>query len=120
MDDLTCRQHCLKPQHIVSGHAVFHRARTARTFREVSSERAGPAGGRVGGVEEPLSLNRFLKCLRDDSRLGDSLEICRVDFENPVQALERENDSSVNGEGAAGESGPPRAGRDGDPAQCGQ
>ena len=59
---------------------------TAGVLGDVAADRARPARGRIGRIEEADLLDVLLERLRDDARLDDRVQVLAVDLEDAVHA----------------------------------
>ena len=70
-DDLAGRQHRLDPEHLVTGHAVLHRAHAARVGGDVATE-ARAVLARVDGVDQTVGRRDLVELGQRDARAGRS------------------------------------------------
>ena len=91
---------------IVLGHAIFQTAQTAGVFGNVA--RNGGHGLRTGirGIEKIFGRHGVGQIGGDDAGLDNGVQVGRIDFKNPGQAVGQNDDGiGLVGDGAAGQVG---------------
>ncbi len=92
-------------QGIVARSAVFDRSRTGRVVGEVAADGTGRRAGGIRRPEEAGRLHRLLQARIEDTRLHDRQTVGGGDAQDPVHALEGEDDTATIGDRGAGGSG---------------
>ena len=86
------RQHDLEPEHVVAGHPVADGAHAAGVGGHVASERAALLAGRHR-VDQPQRGELAVELLERHPRLDDGDLVLRVDLEDPLHAVEGQQDA---------------------------
>ena len=90
---------------MVGGDAVGQGVGAAGIFRHVAADGAGALAGGVGGIKIAACLDRQGDVQVDHPGLHHGALVFQIDFEDPVHASESDEDSALERDGAAGESG---------------
>src|SRR5439155_976857 len=101
-DDFAGGKHHLQTEQVMTRHSILERPRSADIMSDVASDGAFLETGRVGQVEQSLSLSCFVEITCDDTRFDDGEEIDGIDLEDAVHAAHRNDDAAVDRYGAAG------------------
>src|SRR5262249_46320328 len=104
-NDLAAGEHDLDPEYVIDGDAVGERVRAAGIVRDVAADRARRLAARIGRVEKPVLGDRLRDFQIDDAGLDDGDAIFEIDFEDAVEARERQDDAAFGRHRAAGEAG---------------
>jgi hypothetical protein len=94
--------------------------RAAGVVRDVAADRARRLAARIGRVEKSVLGDRLRDCEIDDAGLDDRDAIFEIDFEDAVEAREREHDAAFGGHRAAREAGSRAAWHDRHAGFCGR
>ena len=90
--DLAVGQHGLDPEHVVARHPVLEAVRAARVEGEVAADRADGLARRVGRVGQPVARGGPADVEVDDAGLDDGGARVRVDAQDAVEPVERDDD----------------------------
>ncbi len=113
LDHLAVGQDHRQPEDVVRGHAVLEAVRPARVEGDVAADRADLLARGIGRVVEPVPGRRLGDRGVDRPRLHHGDPLGRVQPEDPVQPVERNDQAAGDRHRAAGEAGPAPAGHEG-------
>jgi hypothetical protein len=114
-DDLAGCQDDLETANVVGRDAVLDAAQPAGVGRQVSPDRAELPTGRVRWIEEAVLRDRAGERGVHDTRLDHREAVGRVDLDDVIHPLEREDDAAVDRVGRAGQAAAGTLGDDRDP-----
>ena len=98
---------------MIGRHAVGESVRAAGIVGDVATDRAGGLAARVGRVEKAIFGDSFRYILIDYARLDDGDAIWQIDFQDAIQARQRQDNAAFRGHCTAGEPCPRAARNDG-------
>ena len=78
----------LQAQDVIPRHAILETARAAGVGGHSAANTAISAAGRIGGIIQPFLLRCILERFQNHARLHHGHKITRIDFLDPVHALQ--------------------------------
>ena len=105
LHDLAGGEHGFDPEDVVRGHAVFQAVRAAGVEGDVAADGANGLAGGVGRKVQAVRCRGEGHVEVDHAGLDDGDALRRVEAEDAVEAIERDDDAIRDGKRAAGEAG---------------
>ena len=99
------RQHRLQAQDMVAGHAVAQAVGASGVEGHVPADGADGLARRIGSVIEPVGSAQRGQVQVDDPRLHHGAPLGRVQLQDPVEAVEPDDDALPDRERSSGEAG---------------
>ena len=99
--DLSFHGDHFNPHHVVRGQPVLEAMDSSRVFTDVAADGADDLAGGIRGVVIPPVPDGFGDRQVGYPGLGDHATVVEIDFENPVEFTQAENDAVNQGQGAA-------------------
>ncbi len=99
--DLSVHGHHFNSHHVVRGQAIFKAMDSSRVFTDVAADGADDLAGGIRSVVIPPVADGFGDRQVGHPGLGDHATVVEIDFENPVEFTQAQNDAVNQGQGAA-------------------
>ncbi len=116
---LAVGQDHFEAEHVIGGHAVLERVRAARVVRDVAADRAGLLARGIRRIVEALRAHRPREVEVHQSRLHHRDLVLVVHLEHAVHPHERDDETALGRQAAAGEPGARAAGHERDALPAG-
>ena len=104
-DHLAGRQHGAQAEHVIERHPVLEAVRAAGIEGDVAADRADRLARRIGRVVQAVLLGRERHVEIEHAGLHHGDPIDRIDLEDAIQPVQRDDDPIGVRHGAAGEAG---------------